>query len=296
MSLVRARVLTSRAMSPFRTVQPATPPVLARVTVICAALGAQIRAARVRRRWTTGRLALEAGVSRTLVYLVERGDPTSLETYVRLGAALGLRLDLSLEDPRAKAPVGRAQDPVHAAIVEALAARYGAQGRRVGADEPFQHFQFAGRADVTAVDPGGSDLLHHEVKTLIPNVGELAGAWNVKRQYLAGALADRHAIRGGFRSVTHVLTIAWTAECLHVARLREATIRSLGPDRPDAFARWWDGGRPEAAGVTSTVVVFDPVERPRATSWTSLDVVAPLRPRHRDYADLLRQLRDAGRA
>jgi transcriptional regulator with XRE-family HTH domain len=127
-------------MSPFRTVQPASPAILARVTVICAALGTQVRAARARRRWTTGRLALEAGVSRTLVYLVERGDPTSPETYVRLGAALGLRLDLSLEDPRAKAPASGAQDPVHAAIVEALAARYGAQGRRVGADEPFQHF------------------------------------------------------------------------------------------------------------------------------------------------------------
>jgi transcriptional regulator with XRE-family HTH domain len=283
-------------MSPFRTVQPASPAVLARVTVICAALGTQVRAARVRRRWTTRRLALEAGVSRTLVYLVERGDPTCLETYVRLGAALGLRLDLSLEDPRAKAPAGRAQDPVHAAIVEALAARYGAQGRRVGADEPFQHFQFAGRADLTAVDPGGPDLLHHEVKTAIPNVGELAGAWNVKRQYLAGALAERHAIRGGFRSVTHVLTIAWTAECLHVVRLRAATIRSLGPDGPDAFARWWDGGRPASTGVVSTVVIFDPVERSRATSWASLDRLATLRPRYHGYADLLRQLRDAGHA
>lgn len=289
-------MLTSRVMSPFRTVQPATPAVVARTTGIFAAVGAQVRAARVRRHWTTGRLAVEAGVSRSLVYLVERGDPTSLETYARLGAALGLRLDVSLEDPRVKTPAGRAQDPVHAAIVEALVARYSAQGRRVGADEPFQHFQFAGRADVTAVDPGGPDLLHHEVKTAMPNVGELAGAWNVKRQYLAGALADRLAIRGGFRSVTHVLTIAWTAECLHVARLREATLRSLGPDGPDAFARSWDGARPAAAAVTSTVVVFDPIERSRLPAWAPIGALATLRPRHRDYADLLQQLRDVGRA
>ena len=289
-------MLTSHAMSPFRTVQPATPAVLARTAGIFVALGGQVRAARVRRRWTTGRLALEAGVSRSLVYLVERGDPASLEVYARLGAALGLRLGASLDDPREKAPAGRAQDPVHAAIVEVLAARYGAQGRRVGADEPFQHFQFAGRADVTAVDPGGPDLLHHEVKTAMPNVGELAGAWNVKRQYLAGALADRHAIRGGFRSVTHVLTIAWTAECLHVARLREATVRSLGPDAPDAFARWWDGGRPPTAGVTATVVLFDPIQRPRSSAWVPLDALALLRPRHKDYADLLRELCAGGRA
>ncbi len=283
-------------MSPFRTVQPATPAVLARATAICAALGAQVRAARVRRRWTTERLALEAGTSRSLVYLVERGDTTTIETYARFGSALGLRLEVSLEDPRTKARPGRAEDPVHAAIVEVLAARYAAQGRLVGADEPFQHFQFAGRADVTATDPVGPDLLHHEVKTAIPNLGELAGAWNVKRQYLAQALADRHAIPGGFRSVTHVLTIAWTADCLHVLRLRGATIRSLGPDAPDAFARWWDGARPVATGITSTVVVFDPVERPRAPAWAPVDDLGALRPRHRGYADLLRELRDVGRA
>jgi transcriptional regulator with XRE-family HTH domain len=283
-------------MSPFRTVQPATPAVLARVTAICAALGAQVRAARVRRRWTTERLALETGISRSLVYLVERGDPTTIETYARFAAALGLRLEVCLVDPRTKARPGRAEDPVHAAIVEALAARYAVQGRLVGADEPFQHFQFAGRADLTAVDQVGADLIHHEVKTAIPNVGELAGAWNVKRQYLAQALSERHAFRGGFRSVAHVLTIAWTADCLHALRLRGATIRSLGPDAPDAFARWWDGARPVAAGTTSTVVVFDPVGRLRAPAWAPLDDLGTLRPRHRGYADLLRELRNIGRA
>lgn len=283
-------------MSPFRTVQPSTPAVRARVTAVFAALGAQVRAARSRRRWTTERLAREAGISRTLVYLVERGDPTSLDTYVRLAAVLGLHLEMRLEDTRSKARLSRQEDPVHAAIVETLAARYAAQGRRVGADEPFQHFQFAGRADVIAVDEAGPDLLHHEVKTAVPNVGELAGAWNVKRQYLARALADRYAIQGGFRSVTHVLTIAWTADCLHALRLRAATVRSLGPDAPEAFAQWWQGERPAAAGTTSTVVVFDPVERPRAPGWVSLDALGALRPRHRGYAELLRVLHEIGRA
>ncbi|MFH0751029.1 MAG: helix-turn-helix domain-containing protein [Chloroflexota bacterium] len=283
-------------MSPFRTVKPATPAVLARVTAICAILGEQVRAARVRRRWTTGRLADQAGVSRTLVYLVERGEPTTMETYARLGGALGLPLEVSLEDPRTKARPGRAEDPVHAAIVETLAARYAAQDRLVAVDEPFQHFQFAGRADVTAVDPAGPDLLHHEVKTALPNVGELAGAWNVKRQYLAPAVAQRHGFRHGFRSVTHVLTIAWTADCLHVLRIRGATFNSLGPDAPDAFARWWEGGRPDAPGITSTVVIVDPIDRPRAPTWASLGDHGADRPRHRGYADLLRELRDAGRA
>ena len=230
------------------------------------------------------------------MYLVERGDPTTIETCARFGTALGMRLEASLQDPHEKARPGRAEDPVHAAIVEGLVARYETQGRLVGADEPFQHFQFAGRADVTAVDTAGPDLLHHEVKTAIVNVGELAGAWNVKRQYLARALADRYAIRGGFRAVTHVLTIAWTADCLRVLRLREATLRSLGPDVPGPFARWWDGGRPEAPATTSIVIVLDPLERPRAPAWAPLQDLGALRPRHRSYADLLHELHKVGRA
>ena len=211
-------------------------------------------------------------------------------------AALGLRVDLTFEDPRAKSRVPRSQDPVHAAVVELLAARYAGQSRIVAVDEPFQHYQFAGRADLAVVDPAGPDLLHHEVKTAIPNVGELAGAWNVKRQYLARVLAERHASRGGFRSITHVLTIAWTAECLRVVRLREATIRALGPDTTEAFAAWWEGGRPRAPGTTSTVILLDPVDRPRASAWVGLEDARTIRPRHADYVALLEALGRAGRA
>lgn len=235
-------------------------------------------------------------MSRTLVYRVERGEPTTIETYARLGAALGLRLELTFEDPRGKSRPVRSQDAVHAAIVELLAARYAGQGRFVAVDEPFQHYQFAGRADLAVVDPAGPDLLHHEVKTAIPNVGELAGAWNVKRRYLARALAERHAPGRGFSSVTHVMTIAWTAECLHVVRLREATIRALGPDPAAAFAAWWDGGRPREPGVASSVVLLDPVERPRAPAWVDLVTARGTRPRHAGYAALLDALGRAGRA
>lgn len=292
---MRGVVFTSRAMSPFRTARPAPPAVLASLTAIHVSLGAEVRAERLRRRWTIDRLAREAGLSRTLVYLVERGEPTRLETCARLGAALGLRLEVGLRDPRQRA-AARAADPVHAAIVEGLAARYAAQGHHVAVDEPYQHFQFAGRADVVAIEPAGPDLIHHEVKTALPNIGELAGSWNAKRRYLAASLAERGGQRGGFRSVTHVLTVAWTADCLHVLRLRAATVRALGPDPADAFATWWVNSPPRPPGVSSTVVVFDPVERPRVRAWAPLDDLATLRPRHADYAHLLADLRRAGRA
>jgi transcriptional regulator with XRE-family HTH domain len=283
-------------MSPQPTVRPAAPAVLARVDVVAASLGAQVSAARKRRRWTTQQLADRAGVSRALVYRVERGDLSTLETYVRFGAVLGLRLAASLDDPRTRARPHRAEDPVHAAIVEMLAARHAAPGRLVTADEPFQHYQFAGRADLVVIDPAGPDLLHHEVKTAIPNVGELAGSWNVKRQYLARALAERHAIRSGFRSVTHVLTIAWTADCLRVLRVRAATFRTLGPDDPIGFATWWEGRVPASRGSVASVILLDPIQRTRAAPWTGIETLASVRPRHSGYAEVLTALRDAGRA
>ncbi len=269
---------------------------MARVASLCASMGAQIRAARIRRRWSTQRLADIAGISRSLLYLVERGQPTTMETYARLAAALGLRLEVALDDARPRKYSGRAEDPAHAAIVEMLAARYAAQGRLVSVDDPFQHFQFAGRADVTAVDPTGPDLLHHEVKTALPNVGEMAGSWNAKRQYLASSIAQRHGYRLGFRSVTHVLTVAWTADCLHILRLRRATFASLGPDGSAAFAAWWAGHVPPSPGISSTLVILDPIARPRAPAWVPFEAIPELRPRHRDYADLLLGLGEAGRA
>ena len=293
---VSAGVFSSRAMSPFRTVGPLPAATRARVDAIHAAAGEEVRAARRRRRWSCDRLADEAGVSRTLVYLVERGEPTTFETYARLGAALGLRVDLIFEDPRAGRRPARSQDPVHAAIVEQLAARYSAQGRIVAVDEPFQHYQFAGRADLAVVDLTGPDLLHQEVKTAIPNVGELAGAWNVKRQYLGRLLAERHGLAKGFRSVTHVLTIAWTAECLHVLRLRAATIRALGPDTTEAFGAWWGGVGPARSGTTSSVILLDPVERPRAVAWVGLEAAGTVRARHVGYAALLDALGRTGMA
>jgi len=283
-------------MSPRRALEPAAPAVLARVDAVFAAAGARVREARLRRRLSTDRLAEEAGISREMVYRVERGEPASMETLARLAAGLGLRLELTFEDPRAKGRPTRSQDAVHAAIVEMLAARYAARSVLVAADEPFQHYQCAGRADLAVVDPSGPDLLHHEVKTAIPNVGELAGAWNVKRQYLARVLEERHGFVRGFRSVTHVLTVAWTAESLHVVRLREATFRALGPDTTDAFEAWWSGGRPRAPGVTATIILLDPVERPRARAWVGFEAARTVRPRHPGYAALLEALRADGKA
>lgn len=56
-----------------------------------AGFGIELRETRQARRWTTQYLARRAGLSRSLVYLAERGERISLEAAAGLATALGLR-------------------------------------------------------------------------------------------------------------------------------------------------------------------------------------------------------------
>ena len=163
--------------------------------------------------------------------------------------------------------------------------------RTIAIDEPYQHYQFAGRADVLAWD--AANLLHIENRTRFPNLQEAAGAWNAKRRYLAAAIAERAGIGPrGWRSVTHVMAGLWSAEVLHVLRLRRATFDALCPDPPDALLAWIDGREPPS-GVISTFVLLDPAVPfgSRARTVASMSGLTTLRPRYRDYAEAAAVLR-----
>jgi transcriptional regulator with XRE-family HTH domain len=62
----------------------------------------RLRDARLVKRWSVRELAARAGVSPAVAYRVEAGEPTSLEALVRLSTALGLRIDVELNDVRRK--------------------------------------------------------------------------------------------------------------------------------------------------------------------------------------------------
>ncbi|MCY7290243.1 MAG: helix-turn-helix domain-containing protein [Cryobacterium sp.] len=275
-------------------------------------LGLEIRDERVRRGWSQVRLAHVAGVSPSMVHGVEAGDAATLDGYARLADVLGLEPRFSVY-PAARPSATRTSDVVHSALGEMEAARFRGYALEVRLDEPYQHYQFAGRADLTAVDRERHALLHIENRTRFPDIQAFLGSYSAKRAYLHGELAARLGLRG-FASVTHAVVALWSSEVLHVLRMRHETFRATCPDATDAFAAWWDGQPPNhsttiqdttsqgttsqgttnqgttSPGTTSTLVVLDPTASGRQRAWIDLERALIVRPRHRGYADAAKAL------
>jgi hypothetical protein len=164
-----------------------------------------------------------------------------------------------------------------------------AAGLEVALDDPFQHYQFAGRADVLAWSRDERALLHVENRTRSPNLQETFGSYNTKRRYLPAIAAERLGVRRGWASVTNVVLALWSSEVLHELRIHPASFRAVCPDSIDDFATWWSGIVPPAGTPSSTFALFDPVAGSRAgrRRFVGLDAAAEVRPRYRGYADAL---------
>jgi DNA-binding XRE family transcriptional regulator len=273
-------------MSPRRIAPSPNPGAGAELRRASVDFGAAVRQARAAKGWSVAELARRAGLSRDLVYRIEAGQPASSDAYARVAVALGRRLGMELVDPRRRRGTGRdlERDLVHSAMGEFEARHLRGLGLTVGIDEPYQHFQFAGRADVVAWDTERRALLHIENRTRFPDFQEMAGAFNAKRAYLGQALAERVGI-GSWRSETHVIAALWSSEVLHALRLRTESFRSVCPDATTPFDRWWSGNLP-AGGRTSTLVVLDPLASGRARPYVGIEAALTVRPRYRGYADL----------
>jgi transcriptional regulator with XRE-family HTH domain len=261
---------------------------------VAATLGAAVVAERRRRGWTIREVALRARVAPATVHAVETGQRASIDMYARLAVALGLGLDVTLSAERAGR--GRpAGDLVHAAMGEHESALLGRLGYEVAIDRPYQHYQFAGRADVLAWRRDPAALLHLENRTRFPDVQEAAGSFNAKCQYLAPELARQLGLRG-FASVTHVIVGLWSAEVIHAVRLRPATFTALAPDDEARLVAWLSGDPPRA-GVSRSLVLLDPFARGRQRAIVGLErVLGGERPRMRGYREAVDRLRARGLA
>jgi transcriptional regulator with XRE-family HTH domain len=257
-----------------------------RVDRLWVTFGQQVRDARDAKRLTVRELANRAGISAAMLYRVEAGEPASTDLAAAVANALGRRAELHLVDRRRTEPrQSLSADAVHSAMGEFEARHLRRLGFQVGIDEPYQHYQFAGRADVVAWDVSVRAMVHIENRTRFPDIQEMAGAFNAKRAYLGQALATRVGI-ARWASETHVVAALWSAEVLHALRMRPDSFRSICPNGPDAITMWWGGRPPETGSTTSCLIVVDPFAATRQRTFIGLEeAIAGARPRYRGYAD-----------
>lgn len=142
-------------------------------------LGAAIRSLRHARGWRQADIARRAGVSRTSVWLVERGqaERLTIRTVRRVASAAGLFLGW---DTGPAPQLGRARDADHATLSEATARQLAGAGWEVRPEVSFSRYGERGRVDLLAYHPDVRILLVVEVKTLIVDVQHLLGGLDVK--------------------------------------------------------------------------------------------------------------------
>jgi hypothetical protein len=166
-------------------------------------------------------------------------------------------------------------------------------GYEVAIDHPYQHFQFAGRADVLAWRREPAALLHIENRTQLPDLGETAGSFNAKCRFLAPRLAEELGVRR-FVSQTHVIAALWSAEIIHAVRLRPASMEALAPESEERLAAWLLG-EPPATGVSRSFVLLDPFATGRQRVFVGLPaILGTVRPRVRGYREAAAWLRKQG--
>lgn len=155
-----------------------------------ATLGSVIRLLRQRRGWRQHDLALRAGVSDTLVGVLELGgaERMSVRRVRRVCAALGIRLGWDAGYRRAE--VAQLRDERHAALAERVARHLESLGWLVAAEVSFNEYGDRGRIDLLAYEPSSRTLLVIEIKTVMADLQELLGGLDVKHR-LAGMVARR---------------------------------------------------------------------------------------------------------
>jgi transcriptional regulator with XRE-family HTH domain len=118
-------------------------------------------------------LAAKVGVARSYLAAIERGRANpSLAVIVRLAAALGLELDLTLRSP---VIVGdrRQRDAVHARCSGYVDRRLRAAGWETAREVALVDGRWRGWIDLLAFDPRTGTLIVIEIKTVIDDVGAL---------------------------------------------------------------------------------------------------------------------------
>jgi transcriptional regulator with XRE-family HTH domain len=217
-------------------------------------IGATIRDARQTIGWSQDELADRARTSQTMVWRAESGGADSIRVEVldRILRALGVRWELEL---RARHLDERRDqlEPVHAALVGAMAGRLGRAEWEVASEVPTGGESPTGWIDLAAYRARDSSMFLGEVKTDLPDVGGMQRQVGWYEQASA-----RVAQRLGWRPTRTAVALICLDSRMIAERLlaNRELLRGAFPGRPADLSRWLSGQAPHPP-TGRTIVVTD---------------------------------------
>ena len=269
------------------------------------AVGHAIRAARVRLGWSQTVLARRAGLSRSMVSRVERGERPRLTfaTAGRILGAMGARMEVKVEAPVLAAGTWQ-RDPAHARLSAYVVGRLRHAGWSTATEVEVGGDRSRGWIDLLAFDAASRIVLVIELKTEIHDLGQIERTlgWYEREAWTA-------ARRLGWRPLSVMGWLILLATGANDARVlanrasilagfprrsRHLTEILAGPSqRPAGTTRFHVGTTQVSswtsrAGVGRGVAMIDP--RSRRKAWVRPLVIdgRPTPSPYRDYADFMR--------
>jgi DNA-binding XRE family transcriptional regulator len=199
-------------------------------------IGRLLRALRRRRGLRQVDVAHAAGVSQSLISLIERGHlaKLSIESLRRVFAVVEGRFE-GLISWRGGA-IDRLLDERHATLVGVVARDLGAAGWDVRVEVTFNEYGDRGSIDLLALWPDGSPALVVEVKTELTAIDDTIRRLDVKERLAPKIVADRWGRRP--RTVCRLLAVLDTPTNRRRVTAHSQVLGPAFPDRGTAVRRW----------------------------------------------------------
>jgi transcriptional regulator with XRE-family HTH domain len=198
-------------------------------------LGLGFRALRHRRGWTQEQLSKRAGVSRSVVWRIERGraDRVALHTLVRVAVALDARIDVRLLWQGEG--LDRLLDVRHARLVDRVLEILRSADWDVATEVSFNVRGERGSIDILAYHRATGSLVVVEIKSVVPDLQAMLSGLDRK-----GRLASEIARERGWqvRSVTRLLVLPDDRTARRRIDAFATTFATALPARTAEVRRW----------------------------------------------------------
>lgn len=209
--------------------------------------GVVIRALRRRRGWRQVDLALAAGVSQTLVSLIERGHADRVLLAIVMAVCSSLEARVILEVRWRAGELDRLLDHDHAALVSAISERLSAWGWDIELEVTYAIYGANGSVDVLAWHAPTRSLLVLEIKTEVTSAEATMRKLDEKARLAAQIALQRFGWRAA--TVSRLLVVADTTTARSRVNKARAMFEAAFPQRGFEVRRWLRSPRGPVAGL-----------------------------------------------